>query len=124
MAEKYITKKKKVNGQVVETTFRIDADFVPTKANEICMEFVENYCVANNKIDWLLEEVNIDTYSIQRKNPDTGAMETKIVKCDNYPFVNLRKDFILAYFPSIIKGDSSKPTTWKERINQKYGKKD
>lgn len=122
MAEKYITKKKKVNGQEVETTFRIDADFVPAKANQICMEFIENYCVANDKIDWLLEEVNITTYSIERKNPETGKKETKIVKCDNYPFVNLRRDFIQAYFPAILKGESAKPMTWKEKLNQKYGK--
>lgn len=121
MAEKYITKSKKVKGEKVETTYRIDADFVPQSANEICMEFVENYCVAHNEIEWLLEEVNITAYAVIR---DKGkpTERTEVVKCDNYPFVNLRKDFIAKFFPKIIKG-SDTTETWKDRLNKKYGKK-
>lgn len=123
MAERYITKTKKLKGgEVAETTYRIDADFVPTEANQICMEFIENYCVANNQIAWLLEEVNITAYSVKRKNKETGEEYTEVVKCDNYPFVNLRKDFIEKFFPTIIKGNAEKKT-WKDILNAKYGKK-
>lgn len=117
MAEKYITKKKKVKGEVVETKYRIDADFKPTAIGEICMEFIEAYCVANEKIDWLLEEVNITEYAVIRNKGK--ANETKeIVKCDNYPFVNLRKDFVEKFFPKIIKGKENE--TWKEKLNRLY----
>lgn len=122
MAEKWITKSKTVKGEVVETQYRIDADFKPAKIGEISMEFIENYCVANNAIDWLLEEVNTTTYSVIR---DKGkpTERTEVVKCDNYPFVNLRKDFATKFFPSIIGKNSETTLTWKDRINAKYGKK-
>lgn len=121
MAEKWITKSKTVKGEVIETQYRIDADFTPSKIGEISMEFIENYCVANNAIGWLLEEVNITTYSVTRdKGKPTERKE--VVTTDNYPFVNLRKDFAEKFFPSII-GKESTTQTWKERLNAKYGKK-
>ena len=120
MAEKWITKSKTVKGSLIETQYRIDADFKPSKIGDISMEFIENYCVANNQIDWLLEEVNTTTYSVIR---DKGkpTERTEVVTTDNYPFVNIRKDFVLKFFPSILGKDE--PQTWKERLNAKYGKK-
>jgi hypothetical protein len=122
MAEKWITKTKKVKGETIETQYRIDADFKPSKIGEISMEFIENYCVANNAIDWLLEEVNITTYSVIRdKGKPTERKE--FVTCDVYPFVNLRRDFAEKFFSSILIGTNDAPKTWKDRLNEKYGKK-
>lgn len=120
MAEKWITKSKKVKGETVETKYRIDAGFKPTEIGEISMEFIEAYCVAHDEIDWLLEEINITEYAVIR---DKGkpSEHKEIVKCDNYPFVNLRKDFVEKFFSNIIKGNTNE--TWKEKLNAKYGKK-
>lgn len=122
MAAEYITKKKKVKGEVVETTYRVDAGFKPSEISEVCIEFIENYCVANKKIDWLLEKVNTTSYEVERKDKETGAKFMETVQCDNYPFVNLRKDFVEKFFPSIIKGNTS-PETFKDKINRLYGNK-
>lgn len=121
MAEKWITKSKKVKGEVIETKYRIDAGFKPTEISEISMEFIENWCVANNEVEWLLEEVNITEYGVKRKDKTTGEEYTEVVKCDNYPFVNLRKDFVEKFFSYILKG--KKADTWKDKLNAKYGKK-
>lgn len=121
MAEKWITKSKKVKGEVIETKYRIDAGFKPTEISEISMEFIENWCVANNEVEWLLEEVNISEYGVKRKDKATGEEYTEVVKCDNYPFVNLRKDFVEKFFSYILKG--KKADTWKDKLNAKYGKK-
>lgn len=120
MAE-YITKKttkgKGENKKTVETTYRVDPDFVPSGINEICAEFIENYCAANNAIDWLLEKVNTKI-EVERKQKD-GT--TKVVTMD-YPFVSLRSDFANKYFPQIIKGDKKEELSLKDRLNKKYAK--
>lgn len=118
----YITKKKKVNGEVVETTYRVDAAFKPEEISEISIEFIENYCVANNKIDWLLEKVNTTSYIVERKNEETGEKYKETVECENYPFVNLRRDFVEKFFPKILKGKITNET-FKDKINRLYGKK-
>lgn len=118
MAEKYITKTKKVKGVEVSTKYRIDAAFVPEKIGEISMEFIENYCVANKEIDWLLEEVNITEYTVVR-NKGKADEYTEVINSKNYPFVNLRRDFTLKFFPDIINSDDEHET-WKERINRLY----
>lgn len=123
MAAEYITKKKKVKGETVETTYRVDAAFKPAEIGEIAIEFIENYCVANNELDWLIEKVNTTSYQVERKDKNTGEKYMETVQCDNYPFVNLRKDFVAKFFPSIIKGATSQPETFKEKINRLYGKK-
>jgi hypothetical protein len=121
MAMEYITKSKKVNGETIETKYRVDADFVPKEIADICMEFIENYCVANNQIEWLVKTMNITEYKVTRnKGKKDEYIET--VKCDNYPFVNVRRDFVMQFFPKIIKGESANET-WKERINRLYGQK-
>ena len=118
----YITKKKKVHGETVETTYRVDAAFKPTEIGEICIEFIENYCVANNQVEWLLEKVNTTSYIVERKNEETGEKYKETVECDNYPFVNLRRDFVEKFFKSILKGNQTSET-FKDRINRLYGKK-
>ena len=123
MAAEYITKKKKVKGETVETTYRVDAAFKPAEISEICIEFIENYCVTNNKIDWLIEKVNTPSYQVERKDKNTGEKFVETVACDNYPFVNLRRDFVQAFFPQILKGKPAAAETFKDKINRLYGKK-
>lgn len=124
MAEKWVkVETKKKDGTTATKDYRVDADFVPTAIADIHIDFIENYCVANNATDWLLEEVNISEYTTTKKNKETGEMETKTIKCNNYPFVMLRADFAKKFFPSIIKGDAPKKETAKDRFNKKYGKK-
>lgn len=120
--EQWITKTKKVKGETVETNYRIDAGFKPTAISDIAIEFIENYCVANNQVAWLLEKVNTTSYQVERTDKNTGAKYMEKVQCDNYPFVNLRKDFVMKFFPSIIKGNTT-TETFKDKINRLYGKK-
>lgn len=128
MAE-YVTKSHKVTngenkGKVVEIQYRVDAAFVPSEINEISQEFIENYCVANNEIEWLLTTVNTTSYKVKRKDKETGNTIIETVQCDNYPFINLRRDFAVKFFPSILKGDKAdKAETMKERLNRLYAKK-
>lgn len=120
----YITKVKKVRGEEVKTTYRVDAAFKPAEIGEICIEFIENYCVANDKIDWLVKKVNTTAYEVERKDKETGKKFKEVVSCDNYPFVNLRRDFVEEFFPSILKGKSGNTAeTFKDKINRLYGKK-
>lgn len=120
MAEpQYITKRKKVKGEVVETRYRVDADFIPQEANEICAEFIENYCVAHNEIAWLLDTVNKTSYQVVR-NAGKSDEYTETVNCDNYPFPMLRKDFITKFFSSL--GAKSDKVSWKDKLNAKYKK--
>lgn len=123
MAEKYIIKTKVVKGEEVTTTYRVDPAFKPTAINDICMEFIENYCVANNEIEWLLQTINTTSYPVERKNKETGKCYVETVTCTNYPFVNLRRDFVAMFFPSIFKGAAPHKETWKERLNRMYGDK-
>ena len=129
MAAQYVTKTHKIKkgenkGQVVETTYRVDAEFIPTEINQIAQEFIENYCAANDRTDWLLEKANITSYVVERTDKETKKKYLETVTCDNYPFVNLRRDFVVDFFPSILKGvKQEKPETFKERMNRLYGKK-
>jgi hypothetical protein len=125
MAAQYITKTHKdKEGKVIEVTYRIDADFIPSKINEISNEFIENYCVAKNEVEWLLTTVNTSSYVVERKDKETKAVRLETIQCDNYPFINLRRDFALKFFPDIFKGkDADKQETFKARLNRLYGKK-
>lgn len=127
MAAKYVSRtiinKNKETGEVTEKVvkYRVDADFVPTKVNDIIAEFIENYCVANGEVEWLLETVNKPFQKKQvKKDKEGNVISEKLVKAD-YPFVNLRADFVNKFFPSIIVGEV-KEETWREKLNKKYGK--
>lgn len=119
MAE-FITKKKKVKGEVVETTYRVDAAFVPKEISEVSIEFIENYCVAKGELDWLIKKVNTTSYIVERTDKNTGEKFNETVTCDNYPFVNLRKDFVEQFFGNILKGKTTNET-FKDKINRLYG---
>lgn len=91
-----------------EITYRIDADFTPTDINDICIEFMENYCIAKKETEWLVDTVSKRIVDKKGKERD-------------YPFVSLRADFVKKFFPEIIKGEDKKETI-KQRILRKYGK--
>ena len=80
MAEQKITKKyKNKNGEVKETTYRIDADFVPKKATDICDEFINNYCKAQGveAVKWLLGKRKEKVIATKEKtNLETNEIET------------------------------------------------
>ena len=106
---------KKVKDKLTRTkedvTYRVDSAFVPNDISEICLEFIENYCEAHDEIDWLCDTVS---KTITDKNG----------KKRDYPFVNVRADFVKTFFPDIVKGKGGgKPVSMKDRILAKYGKK-
>ena len=123
MANQYVTKVKKVKGEKVETTYRVDAGFKPVAIGEISLEFIENYCVANDETAWLLEKVNTTSYVVERKDKNSGAKFLETVPCKNYPFVNLRRDFTEKFFPGILKGNAPAAETFKEKMNRLYSAK-
>ena len=121
--EQYV-KKTYVNSkkETITKEYRVDADFVPKSVDVICDEFIENYCVANNATDWLVETVDEKTVS-KRKVKDaegnvTGVKEVEIA----YTFANIRSDFVAKFFPEILKGKSTKPMSFADKIKAKYGK--
>ena len=101
---------KKVTRYKEEVTFRVDAAYVPESIADVSYEFIENYCDANDEGDWLLEKV--DTV-ITDKN---GASR-------DYPFVNLRSDFVKKFFPDIIVGERSNENSIKARAHARFAKK-
>ena len=93
MAEKYIekvTQKKNADGtkEKVVTKYRVDADFVPEKSTEICNEFIEAYCIANNETDWLC-----DRYEATVRGKDGFERP--------YPYVKIKAEFIAKFFPTL-----------------------
>jgi ABC-type Fe3+/spermidine/putrescine transport system ATPase subunit len=120
MAEKIITKK---NGKGEDVFYHAEAEFIPTKVDDICAEFIENYCVANGEIEWLVETCGKKTVSKRKvKNDEGEVVGTKEVEIA-YTFANIRSDFVQKFFPQILKGDkANKPLSFADRIKQKYGK--
>lgn len=118
MSAQYITKKHKdKEGKIIETQYRIDAGFIPTGIQQITQEFMENYCTANGELNWLNKTTHITQFEVERKDKDTGKKYKEIVTVKEYPFVNLRRDFAVKFFPQILKGiNTPKKETFAERI--------
>ena len=100
MAKEFITKKydKKVDGKKVEkeTTYRIDIDFVPAKLEEICLEFMTNYCIAKNDTQWLSDMLTTKIKYVVSKGKNKG--ETKERK---YTEKEIKKEFVGRYFENL-----------------------
>lgn len=104
---------------VVNKEYRIDADFKPTAVEDIILEFIENYCVANGEEKWLVAQLEAKE-NTNRKQKDGS---TKIVEKDK-SFVSIRSDFVNKFFPEIIKGDKEKkPTKRAEMLARLTAKK-
>ena len=98
MAAEYITKlvSRKKDGATVkeEVKYRVDADFVPENPNQVCLEFMMNYCKAHNEGDWLIATAS---KTIPGKNGTTK----------DYPFVSLRADFMNKFFKNAATSNKS-----------------
>ena len=98
---------------VVEKPYRIDAEFVPTEIDEICIDFIDNYVEANNKGEWLVSELmKKETY----KKGDKKGQEKDI------SFVSLRSAFAHEFFPQIIKGKADSEENFRKKLLAKYSK--
>lgn len=107
----YITKisKKKVDGEIklIEKTYRIDPDFVPTSTSDICVEFIENYCVAHDQIAWLVGELSTPRKQILKDGKERTAEITAI---------QLASIFYKKFFPKTSKSEE----TWVQALLKKY----
>lgn len=97
----------------VSKKYRVDADFVPTAVEEICIDFIDNYVEANDEGEWLVSElVKKETY----KNGDKKGQEKDI------SFVTLRSVFTNKFFPEIVKGAGKKEESFRSKMLAKYKK--
>ena len=112
MAEEWITKTKRVRvqdgehaGEMAEvaTKFRVDADFIPDDINQVSLEFIINYCKAHKEVKWLKETAE-------------KTITDKQGKVRDYPFVNLRSDFMKKFFSDKVKGKAEKKPTMYDLI--------
>jgi hypothetical protein len=77
------THKDKKTGAVskIQKVYRCDADFVPQKQDEICLEFIENYCIKQGEaaIKWLIAQTTqeIELKPEERKFTKSGKAITK-----------------------------------------------
>ena len=115
MAAKYTEVKKvvkdKVTGEKTEvvTKYRVDADFKPAKASEIVLEYIANWCEANNQLPWLKAKI---TTPVIDKNGKEGKIQ----------FVTLRNQFVTEFMPEIKKTkNTTKKETFHDTLAQRFG---
>lgn len=114
--EKYVVKehKDKKTGETIKKSYRIDPGFVPTSVDEICIEFIENYLEANDKLAWG-DEVASRTETVHYKTgKKAGTTEEKPISS-----MTFKKLFVEEFFPGIIKGTAEKKPTFRDRIKAK-----
>lgn len=99
--------------EVVEQRYRIDPYFVPENISDICMEFIYNYCVANNEGAWLKEIYSRTEKAIKNKGkPNETVVERPI------SFVSIRSEFANKFFEGCIKGNQHKEPTWRTKVRE------
>ena len=124
MAEyKEITHKNK-DGKEKTIKYRIDAGFVPKKLDEICEEFIQNYCLEKGEEDWLDEQyASTETFKVKADKRTYKNVEYK--KGDTYEgeksFISIRKDFAEKFF-GIKKKAEEKAKTGREKWAEKKKK--
>lgn len=91
-----------------KTKYRIDPDFIPSKVDEICEDFIQNYCDANGKEEWLEEQYN--STETRKKKVDGKVVEETQPKS----FVSIRSAFMDEFFSDIRKSNSGKAETKRE----------
>lgn len=103
MADKYVEKKhKNKDGKEVVTKYRVDAAFIPSAVKEICEEFIQNYCEANDKVEWLTKQYESKEVAVAKTTTKRRQAGDKYEIPKS--FVSIRSDFVEAFFPDIIKG--------------------
>lgn len=114
ITKKYTKKAKNENekNEVIETQYRVDADFIPQKADEICQDFIVNYCEKTGEEDWLYR---MFTEKIERKDKEGNIKQVERTALE------VRKEFIAKFFPSLVV--EKKPKTAKELFLQRYREK-
>lgn len=106
MAEKTIAKThKNKKGEEKTILYRVDADFVPTSVNEICEEFIQNYCEAKGQVEWLIAQYEAEEEAIAKKDGKRRKAGEKYKQPKS--FVSIRADFVSSFFPNILKGDKT-----------------
>lgn len=114
MDEKVITKsvyrKNKETGkrELVEITYRQDAEFVPTSIKEICAEFMVNYCIAKGEEDikWL-KDLYEKTEEKSVVGKDGKEAKTTVRAYNDRQIVAL---FAHKYFSNCIKKNIEEPS--------------
>lgn len=123
MAEQWITKEyektlKDENGKVlkdengktltetVKNKYRVDVDFEPEKASEICGEFIDNYCIAKGKedIEWLINLTEKEVEVTIKNGKNKGK-----VKKQKISDLEIRKEFVNKYFPKLKAKEKETP---------------
>lgn len=97
-------KKDKETGEVIEvkTTYNTDPKFKPSKPEQICEEFIINYCKDDDeKAEWLFKQYE-------------EIVKDKNGKAVKKSFLQIRKEFIELYFADIVV--SSKKSSAKEEF--------
>lgn len=96
----YYKKDDKAKEHPIETTYRIDADFVPLSTKEICGEFMTNFCISRGKedIEWLvrLYDEKITKKTENKKKTETTTKERYLTERE------IIQKFAEKYFPTII----------------------
>ena len=101
MAE-YISITHKNKGGVEKTIkYRVDAGFVPKRLDEICEEFIQNYCISNDKEDWLDKQyASTENFVVKKDSRKINGVEYK--KGETYTtaksFISIRRDFGKEFF--------------------------
>lgn len=103
---------------IKDTTYRIDADFVPKDQKDICLEFIENYCIKQGKdaIEWLinLTSEEIEIAPEKRKFTKSG----KPITHRKRTALEIRKAFVEKYFKNLISNPEPKKDKGVERLNR------
>ena len=103
----------KFKWEEVSKEYRIDADFVPNAVEDICIDFIDNYVEANNKGEWLVNELmKKETYKKGKKKGEQKDIS----------FVTLRSAFVHEFFPAILKGAGQKEESFRDKLLAKYKK--
>ncbi len=103
MAEQYIEiKHKNKSGEEKTIPYRIDADFVPSKLDEICEEFIQNYCLAKGQEEWLDKQYNSkEEFTVKAEGGKTVGGK-KYKQGEKYiaekSFISIRRDFGKEFF--------------------------
>lgn len=92
--------------ETVTNKYRIDVDFVPEKASDICGEFIDNYCIAKGKedIEWLINLTEKEVEVTIKKGKNKGEKRKQKISD-----LEIRKEFVNKYFPDLKAKEKETP---------------